>query len=276
MGTLQFTIGDVTLIRVGYVDVEIEPERVGLTAAQVGAVPWGEPTWASATQLRAGAAAWVIRSGDAVIVVDPAQAADEILRSEADASVHQEAFAALLAAAGVPREAVTLAIATHVEGIGMFAWRDPDGSWSPFFSNAALVVTQRELDALDAGMHPSSEHGPFDALRAQGVVRALPSDRSEVAPGVWVEVAGGHTPGHSIVWVRSGGDAAVMVGHLAVSALHLATGECPEEHPDPRSVEETLAGLRAAGALLIGPLWPEPGAGRWIDDALVADWGTVV
>lgn len=276
MANVQFTVGDITLTRVGYVDVDVEPERVGLTADQVAAVPWAEPTWAGGTQLRVGAAAWVIRSGDAVIVVDPAQAADDILRSAADAGAHQEAFAGVLAAAGVPRDDVTHAIATHVEGIGMFAWRDPDGSWSPFFPNAALVVTQRELDALDAGAHPTAEHGPFDALRARGIVDAIAGDRPEVAPGVSVEVAGGHTPGHAVVRVRSGGDSAVMVGHLAVSPLHLATGECPQQHPDPALVEATLTGLRASGALLIGPLWPAPGAGRWVDGGLIAEWGTAV
>jgi hypothetical protein len=121
-------VGNVTLTRVGYADVDIAPEAVGLSARDIAAVGWATPLWAQGDQLRAGAAAWIIESGDACIVVDPALAADEILRNDYDAAVHQAAFAALLADAGFAREAITHAIATHVEGIGMFAWRNDDGT----------------------------------------------------------------------------------------------------------------------------------------------------
>ncbi len=281
MGALRFLVGDVELLRVGYADVTIPPERVGITPEQVAGVAWAEPLWADGAELRAGAAAWVIRSGDALIVVDPAMAADEILRSPADAAAHQDAFAALLAEAGVPREEVTHAIATHVEGIGMFAWRNDDGSWSPFFTNAPLLVSHAELDALDAAAHPSPLHTEFDELRAQGIVRAIEDANdgtgTEIAPGVTVEVVGGHTPGHMIVRIASSGESAVMLGHLTVSPLHLATGECPQQHPQPATVEAALAALREEDdALLIGPLWPSPGAGRWISGGLVAAAGVPV
>ena len=105
-----------------------------------------------AREVRAGAAAWVIESGDARIVVDPACAADEILRNDNDAAAHQEAFAALLESAGFPRESFTHAIATHYEGVGMLAWRNDDGSWKRFFPNAPILMSQRELDAMDAGI----------------------------------------------------------------------------------------------------------------------------
>ena len=103
MSTNTIRVGSVLLTRVGYVDVGIPPERVGLTPAQIGEVPWAEPTWAKGEELLAGAAVWVIDDSDARIAVDPAQAADEILRSDADAAAHQEAFAAILDAAGMPR-----------------------------------------------------------------------------------------------------------------------------------------------------------------------------
>ena len=106
----------------------------------------------------------MIESGDARIVVDPAFAADEILRNDNDAAAHQEAFAALLAAAGFPRESFTHAIATHYEGVGMLAWRNDDGSWERFFPNAPILMSQRELDAIDAGVVPVR----VDACRSCG------------------------------------------------------------------------------------------------------------
>jgi glyoxylase-like metal-dependent hydrolase (beta-lactamase superfamily II) len=268
MATTKLRIGDVTLTRVGYVDVGIDPARVGLTPAQIAAVPWAEPTWARGDELLAGAAVWVIEDGGARVAVDPAQAADEILRSDTDAAAHQEAFAAILEAAGMPREGFTHAIATHMEGIGMWAWRNDDGSWSPFFPNAKIRVGQRELDAVDAGEHPSPVHPAFAELRAQGVVQAV-DDGERVTEHVWVEHVGAHTPGHLFVRIASDGARAIMVGHLAVSPLHLVTGPCPQQHPRPDDAQARIERLLTEDAVVIGPLWPAPGAARWNGSELV-------
>jgi len=80
MTTNAIRIGGVMLTRVGYADVGIDPARVGLTAEQIEAVTWAEPLWADGKEVRAGAAVWVIQDGDARIAVDPAQAADDIIR----------------------------------------------------------------------------------------------------------------------------------------------------------------------------------------------------
>lgn len=262
-------VGDVQLTRVGYADAGVDPARVGLTAEQIAAVPWALPLWAEGGQVRAGAAVWIIDTGDARIAVDPAQAADEILRTDADAAAHQEAFASILEAAGLSRESVTHAIATHVEGIGMWAWRNDDGSWSPFFPNAKILVSQRELDALDSGSYAGDNTGVWAKLRAQDAVRAL-HDGEHVTDDVSVEHVGAHTPGHLFVRIDSNGEHAVMVGHLAVSPLHFATGPCPQQHPFPDEAEAHLQKLREEDTWLIGPLWPTPGAGRWDGEKLNA------
>jgi glyoxylase-like metal-dependent hydrolase (beta-lactamase superfamily II) len=263
------TVGDVRCTRVGYAEIEIDPGAVGLSAEQVRAVPWGEPTWALDGQVRVAAAAWVVESGDARIVVDPATTADGILRSGADASAHQEAFAARLADAGFPRETITHAVATHLDGIGMFAWRDDDGTWGPFFPNAKLWMSARELDAIDSGFdidgEPPSGVEALDELRALGVVEAN-GDGDRITDEVGVEVTGAHNPGHQVVRIESSGERAVMLGHLALSPLHLATGPCVQ-NIDPPAAHAVLEAIRDEGALLIGPLWPEPGAGWWREGA---------
>ena len=272
MSINKVQVGTVQLTRIGYVDVTIDPARVGLTPAQITAVPWAEPLWAAGEELRAGAAVWAIQDGNARIAVDPAQAADEIIRTDADAAVHQEAFAALLDAAGMPRESFTLAISTHMEGIGMWAWRNDDGSWVPFFPNARILVPQRELDAIDRGEHPSPVHPAFMQLRALGVLQAV-EDGHRVTEHVSLEHVGAHTPGHQFVRIHSGGETAVMVGHVVVTALHLVTGPCPQQHPRPDEAQARIVTLLTEDAVLIGPLWPEPGAGRWDGEKLVAVTG---
>jgi glyoxylase-like metal-dependent hydrolase (beta-lactamase superfamily II) len=269
VSALSLTVGAVRLTRVGYADVPIDPARAGLTPEQVEAVEWREPTWAQGRELLAGAAAWIIESGDARIVVDPAQAADEIIRTDADAAFHQDAFAAVLADAGFPRETITHDVATHLEGVGMHAWRNDDGTWSRFFANAPILVLQRELDAIDHEGWVADRTGVIDQLRAAGAIVGLPGDRAEITDAVALEFTGAHTPGHAVVRIDSEGERAVMVGHLAVNPLHLVTGECPQQHPDPARAEAVLTALRDQRDLLIGPLWPAPGAGRWNGDAFV-------
>lgn len=270
MSVDSFRVGTVSLTRVGYVDIEIDASALGLTPAQVTAVPWAVPTWATADgQLRVGAAAWVIEDGDACIVVDPAQAADDILRSDTDAAAHQQAFAQLLADAGFARDTITHAIASHIDGIGMFAWRDDDGSWSPFFPNAPLLLHERELEAIDGGDYQPSGTEALADLRRAGVVEAVTTERAAITEHVAVEFTGAHSPGHQVVRVIDSGDVAVMLGHLALSAVHVATGV----HPFlPFSDEEqrALAQRRDEGAVLIGPLWPSPGAGRFDGNRFVA------
>ena len=269
MTTNSIRVGDVLLTRVGYADVGIDPARVGLTSEQIASVNWAEPLWAVGDELRAGAAVWVIQDGDARIAVDPAQAADDIIRNDDDAALHQEAFAGVLEAAGMPRESFTHAISTHVEGIGMWAWRNDDGSWAPFFPNATILVPQRELDAIDRGEHPSPVHAAFTQLRALGAYKAV-ADGDRVTANVSLEHAGAHTPGHQFVRVSSGGEQAMMIGHLAVSPLHLVTGPCPQQHQRPDEAQRRIESLLEEDAVLIGPLWPAPGAGRWDGEQLVA------
>jgi glyoxylase-like metal-dependent hydrolase (beta-lactamase superfamily II) len=261
MSTNTVRVGSLQLTRVGYADVVVDPARLGLSPEEIASISWAEPLWADGAEVRAGAAAWVIESGDARIVVDPACSADEILRNDNDAAAHQAAFAALLESAGFPRETFTHAIATHYEGVGMLAWRNDDGTWERFFPNAPILISQRELDAMDAGVFAAEPIMPL--LRAQGALQAVTGDVARVTDDVSLEHTGGHTPGHQIVRISSGGEQAVIVGHLAVSALHVATGECPPEHMDSGVANDALEKLLAEDTVLIGPLWPTPGAGRW-------------
>lgn len=258
-------VGSVRCTRVGYADVAVAPEVVGLTAGEVTAITWAEPLWSDAGQVRVAAAAWIIESGNTRIAVDPAQAADPILRSGHDAAAHQEAFAALLAGAGFPRESITHAVASHLDGIGMLGWRDDAGRWTPFFPNAPILMAREELDAIDAGFEidgePLSGLEALTELRAAGAVEAS-DDGVPLTPEVTLHLTGAHNPGHQIVRIASGEARAVLLGHLALTPLHLATGPC-DLNVDPPAAHVALAALRDEGSLLLGPLWPAPGAGYW-------------
>src|SRR5262249_26856199 len=146
---------------------------------------------------------------------------DAILRNDNDAAAHQEAFAALLESAGYPREAITHAVATHLDGVGMLAWRDDDGSWVPFFPNAPILMTQRELEGIDALPFEPPGRKVLAELQDAGAVRGT-ADDAAITSAVALELTGGHSPGHAVVRIRSDGEQAIMLGHLALTPLNLA------------------------------------------------------
>jgi glyoxylase-like metal-dependent hydrolase (beta-lactamase superfamily II) len=259
-------IGEVVLTRVSYAEVEVEPEQVGLTAEEVTDLS-APAEWVTDDKPRASASAWIIEHDDARIVVDPAGAVDDILRNENDAAAHQQAFAALLDAAGYSRESITHAVATHLDGVGMLAWRDDDGSWEPFFPNAPILMTQTELDGIDGMPFEPSGRKVLAELQAQGAVRGV-DDRQQLTEAVSLELTAGHSPGHMVVRIQSDGTQAIMVGHLALTPLHLGRTD-PDGHVDVDGAMAARRALLTEDAVLIGPLWPAPAAGRWNGKELV-------
>ncbi len=256
-------VDGIRLTRVGYFDVPLDPGVIGFTRQQVACVPWAVPTWAtSAGQVLVGQAVWVIECDDRTLVVDPCGAADAFLRSGPEAVLHQEAVVAALANEGFAIECVDAVVLSHLDGIGMSAAVAADGTWTPFFPNAKVQLSTDELAHVES--NPGIGGAPLLAeLVRQGAIEAL-SPPQPVAPGVVVEQVGGHSPGHLVLRI---GDGAVFIGHLAVSPLQLSAGIQPEQHVDAvrahDALEDELRGARDRHALVIGPLWPAPGAG-WV------------
>jgi glyoxylase-like metal-dependent hydrolase (beta-lactamase superfamily II) len=258
---LRFTVGQAAISRVPYFDVAIPPEALGLTADQVTAVPWAVPDWATSDgRPLVGQAVWVIESEGSTIVVDPCGAADAFIRTGTDAVAHQDAVLAAMASAGFDPEQVDTVVLTHLDGIGMAALLTPDGRWVPAFPQARLLVTEEELRYVAANPNIQGARA-FGELVDAGVVDGVgPVHRctAEVA----IHLTGGHTPGHGVVHVESGSERAVMLGHLALSPIHAATRRNSAQHTDPDRAARALDTILGSGALMLGSLWPAPGAGR--------------
>ena len=127
-------LGDIELVRVEYFDAALPPSVAGLSAEDVAAVRWATPVWAEPDgNLLIGQAIWIIESAGTVIAVDPCGAADEFLRSGAAALEHQDRVADALRDAGYPVEQIDIVVLTHLDGIGMAAAVDGDGTWTPMF-----------------------------------------------------------------------------------------------------------------------------------------------
>ena len=261
---LTLDVGGVHLTRVPYFDVPLDPSAVGLTADEVAESEWAVPVWATeGGQVLVGQAIWVLESCGRVIVVDPCCAADPFLRSGPEALGHQAEVIDALTRTGLPPDRVDVVVLSHLDGIGMAALVDEGEAWRPMFPNGRVVLTSTELAWLD---HAEGVQGlgALRALIAQGVVDGVATP-FELTPEVSVHLVGGHSPGHAIVQVESGDHQAVLLGHLALSPIHLTptTTDRPSQHFDDDAAIKALDVLRtqaaATGALLIGPLWPYPG-----------------
>ena len=258
-----FDIGAVRLTRVPYFDVTLPPDAVALTEAEVQAIPWAvEPWCASPTEVRVGQVFWVIESDGQTIVVDPCCASDGFLRTGPEAITHQDAAFAAFRAAGFESDAVDTVVMSHLDGIGMNALVDTDGHWRPAFPRAPIVLSDIEW----AKTRRRAEHTDAAALldlNALGAVVPV-SLPHRITRDVEMVASGGHSPGHATVVVRSGDERGLFLGHLAVSPMQAAVARPIALHDDPelggRALRSWLEDAATDDALVIGPLWPAPGA----------------
>ena len=145
----RYRVGKASITRVPYFDVELPPEAVGLTAADIEPIAWATPVWAeSATVLRVGQVFWVIESAGQTIVVDPCCASDAFLRSGDAATEHQNAAFTAFRAAGFDPDTVDVVIMSHLDGIGMNALVADDGTWLPAFPNAPILISELEWQRI--------------------------------------------------------------------------------------------------------------------------------
>lgn len=177
-----------------------------------------------------------------------------------------------LAKAGIAPEAIDLISFTHLHRDHYCGLVDTTGR--PRFSRAELLLHRVEAEAwLDTPFeqqHPRSQRhsrevGEFLALYG-GRVRRVGD--GELLPGLSIELAPGHTPGHSCFVVRSGGDTAVLIGDV----VHLAAVQLPRPettmHYDCDPELATLTRKRVLGrcaaetVLVMGSHLPSPGVGR--------------
>jgi glyoxylase-like metal-dependent hydrolase (beta-lactamase superfamily II) len=182
-----------------------------------------------------------------------------------------------LAAEGIDRAAIDVVLFTHLHfdhATGAF-----DAAGTPVFPNARYLVGRVEYafwwdepSLVELPLPDEIKRSLRGAAKAalvalQGRIEQVePGD--EVAPGVRVVDAAGHTPGHLAVEATAGGEGLLLVGDAASQpVLHL-------EHPDwfarpdnwpVRSVESRrrLLDRAAAEDLLVATYhFPFPGLGR--------------
>ena len=222
----------------------------------------------------------VVRSGSHTILVDAGLGLDPDLNLPRAGQLIKR-----MEAAGIDLASVTDVVITHMhmDHIGGLL---VDGVKDRLRPDLRIHVAAAELkfwespDFTQVNMPP----GFPDALAAtakrfaheyRGQLRPF-DDESEVAPGVVVRRTGGHTPGHSVVSLASGGDRLTFAGD-AVFAVGF-------EHPDwyngfEHDPEEAarvrvrlLTDLAATGEQLVATHLPFPSVGRVAVDGDAFRW----
>jgi glyoxylase-like metal-dependent hydrolase (beta-lactamase superfamily II) len=272
-------------LRVGEVDVLVISDGVfRLPAATLAsdADPADLAAWLKDIFQSPDAYTWalnavVVRSGGRTVLIDSG------VGLEFDAP-QAGRLATRLDAAGIDPASITDVVITHlhVDHVGGLLADGLRGRLRPdvLIHLAAAEVefwTSPDFSRNTFGGFPdvlqSAEERFVDAYRSQ--LRPFETER-EVAPGVVVRHTGGHTRGHSVVHVASGGDRLTFLGdavfphHFDHPDWNNAFDHDPEEAVRVRV--RLLREIAASGELLAAAHLPFPSVGRVALDGDVFRW----
>lgn len=212
----------------------------------------------------------VVRSGDQTILIDAGLGLDPNLNLPRAGQLVKR-----LAAAGIDLSSVTDVVLTHMhmDHVGGLLVEGVKDRLRPDLRIHVAAAEVKFWEAPDFS-HVNMPQGFPDALRAAAKRFAeqyhnhlhMFDEEHEVAPGVVVRRTGGHTPGHSVVRIASGGDRLTFAG----DAVFTVGFEHPDWHNgfehDPEEAARVrvrlLAELAETGEQLVATHLPFPSVGR--------------
>ncbi len=131
-----------------------------------------------------------------------------------------------LSRAGFAPEDIDVVICSHLH-IDHVGWntRLRDGEWVPTFPAARYLMSRIDRDYWDPGVarvQPTETGAQVNAQVFEDSVQPVldaglaefVDDDFEVAPGITLSLAPGHTPGHLVLELDSGGERALFVGDI--------------------------------------------------------------
>ncbi|MFG1615880.1 MBL fold metallo-hydrolase [Nonomuraea wenchangensis] len=226
---------------------------------------------------------WVLRSEGRTILVDTGVGNDRERPQVPQFAGLRSGYLARLREAGVAPEDVDVVINTHIH-YDHVGWNTEsrDGAWVPTFPNATYLIPRLDdvyfdPDSAHRRRAPRDEHERVrweggklvfnDSIAPihQAGQAVLWEDTYRIDGNLLLEAAPGHTPGSSVLTLRSGADRAVFVGdmlHSPVQVLDPRWNSCFCD--DLQLAAETRRAHLARAAelreLVIPAHWPGHGA----------------
>jgi glyoxylase-like metal-dependent hydrolase (beta-lactamase superfamily II) len=275
-------------VRIGEIDVLVVSDGVLPLPTQMlghNAEPAARAAWLHDMFLPPDAFDWalnavVVRSGDQTILIDAGLGSDPDLHLPRAGQLVKR-----LEAGGIDLASVTDVVLTHMhmDHVGGLI---VDGVKERLRPDLRIHVAAAEIKFWEAPdfSHTNMPQGFPDALRAAAKQFAKMyrsnlrpfEETCEVAPGVIARRTGGHTPGHCVVRLASGGEALTFAGD-AVFAVgfdqpdwHNGFEHDPEEAARVRV--RLLRELAETGEMLVATHLPFPSVGRVALDGDVFRW----
>ncbi|MFD9789439.1 MBL fold metallo-hydrolase [Streptomyces sp. NPDC059070] len=271
----RWSLGDIAVRRVDEIEL---PRQTGpwllpdATKEVLDEASWLRPDFADADVPRLASHSFAVEAGGLRIVVDTGIGNAKPRANPAWNGLETD-FPQRLTAAGFPPESVDLVITTHLH-TDHVGWntRLAGEDWVPTFPNARYLTSRTEWDHwaatdLDAArsqmfrdsVTPVRDAGQYDLVD-------VPDQGREVAPGVFLVPAPGHTPGQVAVELRGNDRRAVITGdsiHHPVQLSHPHVHSCVDIDPAQaiRTRARLLDGLADTDALLLGTHFPRPTGG---------------
>jgi glyoxylase-like metal-dependent hydrolase (beta-lactamase superfamily II) len=260
------------------IDETVLPPQTGpwllpeATADVIDEAAWLRPDFAEAGTLRLATHTFAVEAGGLRILVDTGIGNGKPRANPAWHDLGTD-YLRRLTDAGFPPASVDLVITTHLhtDHVGWNTRLD-GGSWTPTFPRARYLTSRTEWAHWAGAEMDQARRQMFrdsvDPVRDSGQYDRVdvPDHGHEVADGVWLVPAPGHTPGQVAVRVRGTDRTALITGDsihhpVQMSHPHLTTCVDADARQAVRTRGRLLDSLADTDTLLLGTHFPHPTAG---------------
>ncbi|AUG75176.1 MBL fold metallo-hydrolase [Kitasatospora sp. MMS16-BH015] len=277
----SWSLGDLRIHRIDEITLPAEtgswllPEA---TPALLAELPWLRPDFTEADAPLLVSHSFAVEADGLRILIDTGIGNGKTRANPAWHGLETD-FTDRLTAAGFAPDTVDLVVTTHLH-TDHVGWntRLLEGHWEPTFPNARYLTARTEWDhwaateldparqqMFDDSVHPVRDSGQLDLVdlpESTGTTRR----GVEIAPGVHLRPAPGHTPGQLAVELRGSARSALITGdsiHHPVQLAHPQLTSCVDLDPAQavRTRAHLLAELADTDTLLLGTHFPHPTGG---------------
>ncbi len=215
----------------------------------------------------------MVRSGSRTVLIDAG--VGDIQRG----NINGGQLLGNLAAMGVTPADIDAVVFTHMHFDHMgWASKRVDATYQATFPKASYRAHQHELDYHYSTVNPMHERFAAMATGFESRIETY-EDGEEIAPGVTMVLAAGHTPGSSLVVLASRGQRGILLGdtmHCPAQVQHPDWG--PMFDVDPvaaHQIRETLVRETAGDTLVGAAHFPNLSFGRLVSSGTTRIWSAV-